>query len=127
MAKHIPLTSEQLKELAKSKQEIQITFSHNGFTRNVTGKLEASSSVEMFGWRFRFEDEKLKRGNIGLIFPNGRNSQVMPQDCAVSLYRDARCITPKYFIAEDLTVCSRQDCCSQWGNNYLRKEVFSPN
>jgi len=82
--------------------------------RNVSGKLEASSSVELFGYRFRFKEGE-RKGNIGMIFPGGRNSQ-HGESGANRVYRDNGKLVLEYAVRKCPGI---NGCCQPW-NNYVR-------
>ena len=82
--------------------------------RRAVGRLEASSSVGMFGYRFRFQDGE-RKGNIGMIFPRG-SSSMFGEDRVNRVYRENGKLVLEYAVGK----CPGENgCCQPW-NNYLR-------
>lgn len=87
--------------------------------RRAVGRLEASSSVDLFGYRFRFQDGE-RRGNIGMIFPGGLSSQY-GEDRINRVYREKGKLVLEFAVAKCPGI---NGCCQPW-NNYSRYFVKS--
>ncbi|MBM3234551.1 hypothetical protein FJZ19_05675 [Candidatus Pacearchaeota archaeon] len=84
-------------------------------TRRVVGRLEASSDVNLFGYRFRFTDSDGRKGNIGMIFPGSSHSMFVGDEVN-RVYRK----NGKLVLEYDVGKCPGENgCCQPW-NNYLR-------
>jgi hypothetical protein len=109
---------QRLRRLDKLK-EVGLTFvciGDNGSeVRNASGRLEASSDVSLYGYRFRFQDDDGRKGHIGMIFPQGRNSQ-LGGDRVNRVYREKGKLVLEFSVGK----CpGLNGCCQPW-NNYLR-------
>lgn len=83
-------------------------------TRNVSGRLEASSNVELFGYRFRFKEGE-RDANIGMIFPEERSSQCGEGNSNRIYLEDGKLVL-EYAVKKCPGI---NGCCQPW-NNYLR-------